>query len=72
MSNASAHETWQNLIVPRSRTNAADTTLTAGEFGKLVVKLRWIGADSQADALVCALAKVAPQGFVLITPRETD
>lgn len=42
------------------------------ECGKLIAKLRWIGANEQADRLQDILTKSAPQGFISLPPGETD
>lgn len=52
--------------------NCADPALTAAEFRKLIFKLRWIGADDQADKVVKYLIKTAPPGFVCLQIGDTD
>ena len=52
--------------------NVVDPHRTAAEFGKLIVKLRWIGRDEEASALARHLATVAPEGFAFVPPADTD
>jgi len=42
------------------------------ELRKLVLKLRWIGMESEADMLSDHLARTAPADCVLVAPCETD
>ena len=42
------------------------------EFGKLIAKLRWIGAHDQADRLQDILTRTAPHGFISLPPGDTD
>lgn len=46
--------------------------MSAQELRKLIFKLRWIGADDQADLLRQHLIKAAPPGFVALEPGDTD
>jgi hypothetical protein len=59
-------------IAEHRGTNRAEPAASADAFGKLIVKLRWIGAEEEADRLEDALMKFAPQGFVMLKNRETD
>ncbi len=42
------------------------------EIRKLILKLRWIGMESEADRLGHLLAKVDPTDCAPMEPRETD
>lgn len=42
------------------------------ELRKLVLKLRWIGMESEAEILCDHLARTAPADCVLIAPCDTD
>lgn len=42
--------------------------MSAQELRKLIVKLRWIGCDDQAELLQMS----APPGFVALEPSNTD
>jgi len=46
--------------------------LSAQELRKLIFKLRWIGADDQAELLRQHLIKAAPANFVALEPGDTD
>ena len=53
-------------------TNAVDPHRMATEFSKLIVKLRWIGCEEQADVLEHYLMTVAPRDFAFTPPPDTD
>jgi hypothetical protein len=53
-------------------TNISEPLPTAIEFRKLILKLRWIGDEEQAERLVRHLAKVTPCSVTFVQPRETD
>lgn len=72
MSPASCRSSFADAAIQRSNSNAVDRLLTAAEFGRLIVKLRWIGADSDANALAEYLANVAPRGFAIVPSGDTD
>ena len=44
----------------------------AHELRKLIIKLRWIGMESEAENLSHRLAEIAPQACAFGEPRETD
>jgi hypothetical protein len=46
--------------------------MSAQELRKLIFKLRWIGADDQAELLRQHLIMAAPPGFVALEPGDTD
>jgi hypothetical protein len=49
-----------------------ERAMSAQELRKLIFKLRWIGADDQAELLRQHLMRAAPPGFVALEPGETD
>ena len=49
-----------------------ETAARAVECGKLIAKLRWIGAEDEADRLEETLMRIAPHGFVAERDVETD
>ena len=58
--------------VQQRGTNVVDPHRTATEFRKLIVKLRWIGCEEQADMLEHHLTIVAPREFAFTPPADTD
>jgi hypothetical protein len=56
----------------RRKSNIADPWFTSAEIGKLIVKLRWIGSNDQADTLARYLSRAAPEGFVVAPLADTD
>ena len=48
------------------------TASEAHELRKLIVKLRWIGMESEAENIRHRLAEIAPQACAFGEPRETD
>jgi hypothetical protein len=42
------------------------------DLRKLILKLRWIGQESEAEALCSRLAKLDPQEIALDLPAHTD
>jgi hypothetical protein len=56
----------------RHEMSRAERKARAAEFGKLIMKLRWIGAEDEADQLEETLMKIAPRGFVIPPCGETD
>lgn len=42
------------------------------EMRKLILKLRWIGLDDEAERLSESLAEFAPVDCPIMGPRETD
>ena len=51
---------------------ASPRGLEPREIRKLILKLRWIGMDGEADRLCHMLARVAPSDCAPMDPRETD
>ncbi len=45
---------------------------TPAEMRKLILKLRWIGMEDEAQRLSTALALCAPADCVPMDPRDTD
>jgi hypothetical protein len=56
----------------RRSTNVVDPYRTATEFSRLIIKLRWIGSEDEANALARYLARVAPREFAFVPPMDTD
>ena len=52
--------------------DAASGMLRTDEIHKLILKLRWIGADDLAELLCQYLRTAAPSNFVRIAPGGTD
>ena len=42
------------------------------ELRSLIVKLRWIGQEDEAEGLSSRLARIAPQETASLWPREID
>jgi hypothetical protein len=42
------------------------------ELRSLIIKLRWIGQEDEAEGLASRLARIAPQEAANLWPRETD
>lgn len=45
---------------------------TSQEFRKLILKLRWIGSEDEADRLEAYAARTAPPNFSYRLPGDTD
>jgi hypothetical protein len=59
--------------MPQSRFGAAlRPPAETDELRKLVLKLRWIGMESEAEILSNHLAKTAPADCVFVAPCDTD
>ena len=56
---------------PEKCQRGTDSTIAA-EFGKLIVKLRWIGAEADANAVAGYLAKVASREIAIVSSGDTD
>jgi hypothetical protein len=52
--------------------NAASTASMPEEMRKLILKLRWIGLDEEAERLSATLARIAPSACSFMGPRDTD
>ena len=51
---------------------AVATASEPGEMRKLILKLRWIGMEEEADRLSESLARLAPADCPVMGPRDTD
>jgi hypothetical protein len=52
--------------------NAASPASMPEEMRKLILKLRWIGLDEEAERLSATLARIAPSACSFMGPRDTD
>jgi len=55
-----------------TRSNYVNPWTTSKEFRKLILKLRWIGSEDEADKLEAYLARTAPPDFSYLIADETD
>jgi hypothetical protein len=62
MSSSTGSESSQSRLIP------ADPKA----ISKLIVKLRWIGLDREAERLSARLAQTAPEQCRMIGPHDTD
>jgi hypothetical protein len=56
------HETGTIPAMPANRS----------ELRALIIKLRWIGQEEEAEGLACRLSDAAPQEAAILWARETD
>ncbi len=56
----------------RSPPRFVDVDREAAELRKLILKLRWIGHETEADRLCAALVKKAPDQICVEQPLLTD
>ena len=52
--------------------SASPERLTPSELKRMIVKLRWIGMEWEAERLGTLLGEAGHAASVLATPRETD
>lgn len=55
-----------------TRSNCVNTWTTSQEFRKLILKLRWIGSEDEADRLEAYVARTAPPNFSYLVADDTD
>ena len=72
MNPASSRRTRVKEAVGWPGLNAPEPSLTGTELRKLILKLRWIGAEADANVLASYLAKVAPREIVNVPSGDTD
>ena len=49
-----------------------NASMKPAEMRKLIIKLRWIGMEEEAERLSDTLARSAPSECPLFGPRDTD
>ena len=59
-------------IEPVGIRKAAPQTRNVRDIKKMIVKLRWIGMEDEAELMSAELLRVAPAECLLLGPLDTD